>query len=145
MRSLAAVLGLKTSKMTTGLRTILSEGSKSEQGTISVGVATAVFGRLDLEVAAEELTGSAAQTVSDRHREVALDSGMAEAAAGHGGGFDAIEFVAQFLPFLPFKEFGERHRFPHSEVHGDHYSTFPHLLQPGEAGRVGSTRYVRFM
>src|SRR5271169_103761 len=56
---------------------------------------------------------------------------MTNRAAGHGGGFDAIEFVAQFLPFLPFKEFGKRHQLPHGEVHGDHCSTFPHLLQPG--------------
>src|SRR5208337_1475428 len=58
---------------------------------------------------------------------------MSNRAAGHGGGFDAIEFVAQFLPFLPFEEFGERHRLPHGEVHGGHCSTFPYLLQPGEA------------
>src|SRR5271165_6785822 len=58
---------------------------------------------------------------------------MSNRAAGHGGGFDAIEFVAQFLPVLPFEEFGERHRLPHGEVHGGHCSTFPHLLQPGEA------------
>src|SRR5271166_4570797 len=62
---------------------------------------------------------------------------MSNRAAGHGGGFDAIEFVAQFLPVLPFEEFGERHRLPHGEVHGDHCSTFPHLLLPGtrENGR----------
>src|SRR5208337_4468516 len=108
----------------------------------SVRVATAVFGRLDLEVAAEELTGFAAQAVSDPHREVALDSGMAEAAAGHGGGFDAIEFVAQFLPFLPFKEFGERHRLPHGEVHGNDCSTFPHLLQPGDAEGPSAMRVI---
>src|SRR5271170_4015583 len=58
---------------------------------------------------------------------------MTNRAAGHGGGFDAIEFVAQFLPVLPFEEFGERHRLPHGEVHGDHCSTFPHRLQPGDA------------
>src|SRR5271165_4695495 len=58
---------------------------------------------------------------------------MSNRAAGHGGGFDAIEFVAQFLPVLPFEEFGERHRLPHGEVHGDHCSTFPHLLLPGDA------------
>ena len=60
-------------------------------------------------------------------------------SAGHGGGFDAIEFVAQFLPFLPFEEFGERHRLPHGEVHGDHCSTFlmASPSEPGDAeGRV---------
>src|SRR5208282_1942377 len=65
---------------------------------------------------------------------------MTNRAAGHGGGFDAIEFVAQFLPVLPFEEFGERHRLPHGEVHGDHCSTFPHLVQPGRGtGRRGRT------
>src|SRR5271165_1227322 len=58
---------------------------------------------------------------------------MSNRAAGHGGGFDAIEFVAQFLPVLPFEEFGKRHRLPHGEVHGGHCSTFPHLLLPGDA------------
>src|SRR5271157_2893192 len=58
---------------------------------------------------------------------------MTDRAAGHGDGLDAIEFVAQFLPVLPFEEFGERHRLPHGEVHGDHCSTFPHLLLPGDA------------
>src|SRR5271170_2012299 len=67
---------------------------------------------------------------------------MSNCAACHGGGFDAIEFVAQFLPVLPFEEFGERHRLSHGEVHDDHCSTFPHLLQPGDA-EGQSTMLVR--
>jgi hypothetical protein len=50
---------------------------------------------------------------------------MTNRAAGHGEGFDAIEFVAQFLPLLPFEEFGERHRLSHSEVHLGHCTTLP--------------------
>src|SRR5208282_3030440 len=65
---------------------------------------------------------------------------MTNRAAGHGGGFDAIEFVAQFLPVLPFEEFGERHRLPYGEVHGDHCSTLLHwAFSPSSAGRREGT------
>ena len=36
---------------------------------------------------------------------------MSERSTRHGDGADAIEFVAQGLPFLPLEEFGERHGF----------------------------------
>src|ERR1700685_3649002 len=85
----------------------------------SVRIATAVFRGLDLEVAAEELAWLSAQPASERQRKIALNGGMGEASASHCDGFGAVEFVAQFLPLLPCEEFGERHRLPYGEVHGD--------------------------
>ena len=76
----------------------------------SVRVATAIFRRLDLEVAAEELARLSAQPASERQRKIALNGGVGEASACHCDGLDAVEFVAQFLPLFPCEEFGERHR-----------------------------------
>jgi hypothetical protein len=84
----------------------------------SVRVATAVFRRLDLEVAAEELAGLSAQPASERQRKIALDGGMGEASARHRDRSGSVEFVAQVLPFFPLEEFGERHRLRRREVHG---------------------------
>jgi hypothetical protein len=92
----------------------------------SVRVATAVFRRLDLEVAAEELAWLSAQPGSERQRKIALDSGMGKASACHCDGFGTVEFVALLLPLLPCEEFGERHRLPHGEVHGRQSSTVAH-------------------
>src|SRR3984957_16397776 len=96
----------------------------------SVRVATAVFRRLDLEVAAEELAWLSAQPGSERHRKIALDGGMGEASACHCDGFGTVEFVALLLPLLPCEEFGERHRLPHREVHGRQISTVAHRGLP---------------
>ena len=107
----------------------------------SVRIAGAILSDQNFEVASMKFARLAAQAASDRDREVALDIGVGRRSSGHGGGFDAIEFVAQFLPLLPFEEFGERHGLAHGEVHGGHCSTVPHgrslLLEPGDAeGRV---------
>src|SRR5208337_4695316 len=106
----------------------------------SVGVTAAVVGDQNFEVAAIKFTRHAAHTVSKRSDEVGLNIGVGRRSACHGGGFNTIEFVAQFLPLLPFEEFGERHRFPHGEVHAGHCSTLPHwAFSPSSAGRRGGT------
>ena len=66
-----------------------------------------LFG-LDLEIAAEELTWLTAEPDTKGDSEIPLDLSVPDAAADHRHGADAIEFVAQGLPFLPLEEFGER-------------------------------------
>ena len=77
----------------------------------AIGVAGVVLFGLDLEIAAEELTRLTAEARSKGESEIPLDLCVPDAAAGHRHGADAIEFVAQGLPFLPLEEFGERHGF----------------------------------
>ena len=66
---------------------------------------------LEFEVAAVELARLAAEASADGDSEISLDVCVADAAADHRDGADAVEFVAQGLPFLPLEEFGERHGF----------------------------------
>ena len=58
-----------------------------------------------------EATSLATETPAKGGCEISLDGRVAIRPARHGDGADAIEFVAQGLPFLPLEEFGERHGF----------------------------------
>src|ERR1700677_970207 len=92
----------------------------------SVWIADMVVGDLDLEIAPIKLTGLTSQPAAKSYGEIPLDYRMASGAAGHRDGLEAIEFVAQFLPLLPWEEFGERHWLVRPEVHGRQSSTVAH-------------------
>ena len=84
----------------------------------AVGITDVAIRDLKFEVAAEELAGRAKEAARQGEGEISLDDGVAKCPAGHGDGSDAVKFVAQGLPFLPFEEFGKRHGFVQGKVHG---------------------------
>jgi hypothetical protein len=73
-----------------------------------------VVAGLDLEVAAVEPAGSAAQATADHDGEIGLDGRVGARAAGHRDGTNAVELG---LPLLPGEEFGQRHRIADSKSH----------------------------
>jgi hypothetical protein len=83
----------------------------------SVGIADVAFRDLKFEIASVELARLSAEAACQGKSQISLDGRVTECAAGHGDGADAVEFVAQGLPFLPFEELGERHRFAQGKVH----------------------------
>ena len=91
---------------------------------------------LKFEVASKELTWVAAEAGGQGEREIALNLGVTGCSAGHGDGADAVEFVAQGLPFLPLEELGERNGFAQGKVHWE-----PVLIMNwGWARRIGLGR-----
>ena len=104
--------------MTTGSKTIVLVFSPPVQRHEPVGIANVVVGGLDLEIAAIEAAWLASQACPERRGEVSLDVRVGPRSAGHRDRGDAVEFIAQRLPFLPFEELGERHGLAQGDVHG---------------------------
>ena len=77
----------------------------------AVGVADVVLRDLKFEVAAIEAARTPSEARPERSGQVGLNVSVPGRSACHGDGADAVEFVAQGLPFLPLEEFGERHGF----------------------------------
>jgi hypothetical protein len=107
------MVGLSTSKITTGSETTVLAFSPDVQ----VGIANVLVDRADLEVASVKPAQLASEAVSQRGRDIRLNVGVGARAARHRDRSDAVEFVAQGLPFLPCKEFSEGHGFTQREVH----------------------------
>ena len=116
----------------------------------SVRVTNVIVSDADLEIASVKAAGLAPKPSHKSDCQVSLNCGMTSRAAGHGHRFDAIEFVAQFLPLLPFEEFGERHGLAHGEVHVGHCSTIfegaflsvrPDKRRRGHGGRPKPPRF----
>ena len=84
----------------------------------AVGITDVALSNLKFEVAAKKLARAAPEAARQGKSQVALDTRVSHAAAGHRNRADAVEFVAQRLPFLPFEELGERHGLAQGEVHG---------------------------
>jgi len=111
MRSLAAVPALRTLEDDDGIGDHRAGVFAACAGHETVRIANVIVRGLNLEAAAQELAGLAAKAAGQGEGEIALDPGVGERPAGHGGGADAVELVAQGLPFLALEEFGERHGF----------------------------------
>ena len=61
-------------------------------------------GYFDLQVGAKRTATPARQTILHRDEDVAADRLVRDRAAGHGDWLEAVEFPAEFLPFLPGEE-----------------------------------------
>ena len=83
----------------------------------AVRISDVALSDLELEVAAIITAWLPSQARPERSGHIRLNVGMPSRSAGHGDGTDAIELVAQRLPFLPFEELGERHGSQLGEAH----------------------------
>jgi hypothetical protein len=74
-------------------------------------------GDLDLERGSPGAAGSSLETVAQQCPHIAADRFVRDCPPGHRDRLEAVEFVAQFLPFLPGKELRQRHGLAESGGH----------------------------
>jgi hypothetical protein len=97
-----------------------------------VWIADVVVASANLEVAAVELAGSAAQAGANRNGQVGLNGRVGACAAGHCESAQAVEFVAKRLALLPGEEVGQSR----GVVEGDAHRSCAYIMDPEPAQRA---------